>query len=271
METWRFLPYQRYSGAENMAIDEAVMHLHREGKVPPTVRFYGWNPATLSIGYFQKGRKEIRLDELERRGLGFVRRMTGGRAVLHDQELTYSVIISEDHPLMPKTVSESYRVISQGLLQGFRRLGLNAHLSPPVRTHKDHLSAACFDSPSDYELVIEGKKAAGSAQIRQRGVILQHGSILLDFDEETLFAILEFPSERVRERLKAAFCEKAVAINRLRTQPVTIDEVITAFYEGFQEGMNVKLEQGSLIDEEIELVHSLVRDRYGTEAWNLRR
>jgi lipoyl(octanoyl) transferase len=271
METWRFLPYQRYSGAENMAIDEAVMHLHREGKVPPTVRFYGWNPATLSIGYFQKGRKEIRLDELERRGLGFVRRMTGGRAVLHDQELTYSVIISEDHPLMPKTVSESYRVISQGLLQGFRRLGLNARLSPPVRTHKDHLSAACFDSPSDYELVIEGKKAAGSAQIRQRGVILQHGSILLDFDEETLFAVLEFPSERVRERLKAAFCEKAVAINRLRTQPVTIDEVITAFYEGFQEGMNVKLEQGSLIDEEIELVHSLVMERYGTEAWNLRR
>jgi lipoate-protein ligase A len=271
METWRFIPYETFSPAVNMAIDEAIMHLHSQGKVPPTLRFYGWNPATLSIGYFQKVQKEVDLNEVANRGLGFVRRITGGRAVLHDRELTYSVIVSEDHPRMPKTVSESYRVISQGLLEGFRLLGLQAYLSPPARGKMENLSAACFDSPSDYELVVAGKKVAGSAQTRQRGVILQHGSILLDVNEDLLFAVLKFPTERVRERLKASFREKAVAINRLLPVPVGLSETIHAFYEGFQKGMGIRLEKGSLTKEEWDLVRQLVAERYGTKEWNMRR
>jgi lipoyl(octanoyl) transferase len=271
MTTWRFLPYQAYSAAENMAIDQAVMELVSEKKVPPTLRFYGWRVPTLSIGYFQKAKKEVNLSYIKEKNLGFVRRMTGGRAVLHDKELTYSVIVPEEDPIMPKTVSESYRVISQGLLEGFKALGLDAYLSDPQKTKKEHMSAACFDSPSDYELVIDGKKVAGSAQTRQHGVVLQHGSILMDFDEDLLFTLLVFPSERVRQRLKEQFLQKAVAINRILSYPVSLDEVIQAFYEGFQKGIGVELQPGELTPEEKERVQARIRERYDSDDWNLRR
>ena len=121
--TWYFI----YSGPSrpsfNMALDEALLDWHSEGKMPPVIRFYEWSPATLSIGYFQRAEQEIDLEEIRAQGLGFVRRPTGGRAVLHDQELTYSVIVSESYPNMPQTVTEAYRVISEGLLIGFQKLG----------------------------------------------------------------------------------------------------------------------------------------------------
>ncbi|WP_124727181.1 lipoate--protein ligase family protein [Staphylospora marina] len=271
MQSWRFLPYRVHTPAENMAIDEAILHVHREGRVPPTVRFYGWNPATLSIGYFQRVDKEVVLERIRSRGLGFVRRMTGGRAVLHDKELTYSVVVSEDHPLMPPTVSESYRVISQALLEGYRLLGLKAELSLPESGRREAASAACFDSPSDYELVIEGRKAAGSAQTRQRGVILQHGSVLVDLDEDLLFDVLRFPNEQVKERLKRSFSEKAVAINQLRSPGASMEEVIKAFFEGFERGMGIRLEPGELTEEEREVADRLVREKYGTDDWNRKK
>ncbi len=124
--------------------------------------------------------------------LDFVRRPTGGRGVLHEHELTYSVIVSESYPNMPETVTEAYRVISGGLLEGFRNLGLDATFSVPESRRnkamdlKKPKSAVCFDAPSWYELVVEGKKVAGSAQTRQKGVILQHGAILLSLDEDKL-------------------------------------------------------------------------------------
>ncbi|MCK9910273.1 hypothetical protein MXD81_14100, partial [Microbacteriaceae bacterium K1510] len=114
MEQWRYILTEAMSPAMNMAVDEAILITHSEGKVPPTVRFYTWDPATLSIGYFQKSEKEIDLDAVRHNGLGFVRRPTGGRAVLHDKELTYSVIVSENHPQMPSSVTEAYKVISLG-------------------------------------------------------------------------------------------------------------------------------------------------------------
>ncbi|TCW41168.1 lipoate--protein ligase family protein [Laceyella sacchari] len=270
MDIWRFLPYEAHAPAMNMAIDEAILHLHREGKVPPTIRFYGWTQPTLSIGYFQKARKEIDFDTLQNKGFGFVRRMTGGRAVLHDQELTYSVIVEEAHPMMPKTVSESYRVISQGLLAGFKRLGLDASLAPP-KGRTGEMSSACFDSPSDYELVVSGRKIAGSAQTRQKGIILQHGSILLDMDVEALFEVLLFPSDRVREKLKQAFTDKAVAIRQLADREIGLEEVKQAFFEGFGEGMGIQLQTGELTNQEKELAQRLMTTRYANDDWNFMR
>ncbi|SDC87978.1 lipoate-protein ligase A [Melghirimyces thermohalophilus] len=275
-ETWRLLHTGWRSSAENMAIDEAILIAHSEGKTPPTIRFYGWDPATLSIGYFQKVDKELDMDRLRKRKLGFVRRPTGGRAVLHDQEVTYSVIVGEDYPGMPTSVTDSYRVISQGLLEGFRKLDLSAEMVPlETEEEKEKYasmgSAACFDSPSNYELVVEGRKVAGSAQTRQRGVILQHGSILLDMDVDLLFDVLRFPSERVKQRLKEGFFQKAVAINEVSTTPISVEQAVQAFTEGFAIGMDIHLEPGELTPYEETLAQDLVRTRYGTEAWNLKR
>ncbi|MFB9753266.1 biotin/lipoate A/B protein ligase family protein [Paenibacillus hodogayensis] len=280
-QVWRFIRSGAGTPADNMAIDEAMLIAHSEGKTPPTVRFYGWNPATLSIGYFQKAEDEIALDELERQGVGFVRRPTGGRAVLHDRELTYSMIVSEEYPDMPSTVNEAYRVLSEGLVHGFRHLGLRAEMvnlgssEEKAKYTSTAGSAACFDSPSWYELVVEGRKIAGSAQTRSRGVILQHGSILLEMDVEQLFSLLRFSNERVKERLKQSFHTKAVSIGDIcrgmGKGPVTYAEAEAAFHAGIGEGLNVRLVEGELTAYEKELAVSLAADKYGSDDWNLRR
>lgn len=275
-EIWRFIDSGFCSPSFNMALDEALLDWHSEGKIPPTIRFYGWNPATLSIGYFQKTDKEIDMDSVRNHGLGFVRRPTGGRGVLHEHELTYSVIVSEEHPNMPNTVTEAYRVISEGILKGFHHLGLDAYFAVP-RTEeeknglKNPRSSVCFDAPSWYELVVEGRKVAGSAQTRQKGVILQHGAILLELDEEKLFSLFKYPSERVKERMQKQFKNKAVAINNISKKPVTFGDAKIAFKKGFEEGLDIELKPYELSDGEIEYVSQLAKSRYETDEWNFKR
>jgi lipoyl(octanoyl) transferase len=275
-EVWRFIDSGNSSPSFNMALDEALLDWHSEGKIPPTIRFYGWNPATLSIGYFQKVEKEINLDAVKEHNLGFVRRPTGGRGVLHEHELTYSVIVSEEHPEMPKIVTEAYRVISEGILRGFLSLGLEAYFAVPKTLQerealKSPRSAVCFDAPSWYELVVEGRKVAGSAQTRQKGVILQHGSILLDLDEEKLFSLFKYPSVRVKDRMQKAFKEKAVAINEISSKRITIEEAKIAFKKGFEEGLNIELEPYTLSEEELDYIQKLAKTRYESDEWNYKR
>ena len=275
-ETWRFIDSGNGSPSFNMALDEALLEWNSQGKFPPVIRFYGWNPATLSIGYFQKVEKEIDMDIVKNLNLGFVRRPTGGRAVLHEHELTYSVIVSESHPEMPRTVTEAYRVISEGILKGFHNLGLDAYFAvPKTEADREALktphSAVCFDAPSWYELVVEGRKVAGSAQTRQKGVILQHGSILLDLDEDKLFSLFKYPNDRVKERMQKAFKNKAVAINEISARKVSIDEAKKAFKVGFEEGLNINLEPYQLTKEEIDYVMEIAKSRYENDEWNFMR
>lgn len=275
-EVWRFIDSGNGSPAFNMALDEALLDWHSEGKIPPVIRFYGWNPATLSIGYFQKVDKEIDLDAVKKHQLGFVRRPTGGRGVLHEHEITYSVIVSEGHPEMPRTVTEAYRVISEGILKGFHHLGLEAYFAVPKSAEerdalKSPRSAVCFDAPSWYELVVEGRKVAGSAQTRQKGVILQHGSILLDLDEDKLFSLFKYPNERVKERMKNTFKSKAVAINDISPRKITLEEAKEAFFKGFSEGLGIELEPYELTEQELAYVQRLAKDKYETDGWNYKR
>jgi lipoyl(octanoyl) transferase len=275
-EVWYFIDSGHGSPSFNMALDEALLDWHSDGKIPPVIRFYGWNPATLSIGYFQKVEKEIDLDAVKKLQLGFVRRPTGGRGVLHEHELTYSVIVSEEHPNMPKTVTEAYRVISEGILKGFQHLGLDAYFAEPKTLEerdalKNPRSAVCFDAPSWYELVVEGRKVAGSAQTRQKGVILQHGSILLDLDEEKLFSLFKYPNDRVKERMKKAFKSKAVAINDISSRKISLEEAKEAFYKGFREGLNIELQPYELTSEELDYVQKLAEERYANDDWNYKR
>ncbi|MGO4887125.1 biotin/lipoate A/B protein ligase family protein [Anaerobacillus sp. MEB173] len=275
-QKWYFIDSENCSPEYNMALDEALLNWHSQGKIPPTIRFYGWNPATLSIGYFQKVEKEINLEAVNKYNLGFVRRPTGGRGVLHDQELTYSVIVSEDYQGMPETVTEAYRVISEGLLEGFKLLGLDAYFAiPRSQEEKDALknprSAVCFDAPSWYELVVEGRKVAGSAQTRQKGVILQHGSIILDIDEDKLFDLFKYPNERVRERLQRNFKNKAVAINELREERITLNEAREAFKNGFEKGLKIELVPYQLSEAEEKEVQKIAMERYSNDEWTFRR
>jgi lipoate-protein ligase A len=252
-----------------MAVDEAMLIALAEGRVPPTLRFYGWNPAALSIGYFQKV-AEINREALEHAGYGFVRRPTGGRAVLHADELTYCLVIPEGHPLMPSSVLDAYRVICLGLLEGYRLLGVPAYLQEPVNTRadKERWSPACFDLPSSYELMVAGRKAAGSAQTRQRGVILQHGAILLDFDVESMVPLMAVTGDDKREQLRRTLSEHAVSLKEAAGRPVSWEEALQAFRLGFAKGLGVSLVEEALSAYEEQIAVRLMEEKYGNDHWN---
>lgn len=273
---WLFINSGKCSASYNMALDEALLEWHSKGEIGPVLRFYEWEPATLSIGYFQRVHKEIDLDAVREHGLGFVRRPTGGRGVLHEHELTYSVIVTEEYPDMPETVTEAYRVISGGLLEGFKNLGLQAEFSIPVTSEqndglKKPKSAVCFDAPSWYELVVEGKKVAGSAQTRQKGVILQHGAILLGLDEEKLVSLFKFDTEESKERMMKSLPEKAVAINRLTDRDISMEECVDAFSRGFEKALSIHLKPFELTAEQELFVKDIERKKYANDEWTYRK
>ncbi|RXK19344.1 biotin/lipoate A/B protein ligase family protein [Macrococcus sp. DPC7161] len=275
MEEWLFLNTKKHDPYFNMALDEALLNLVSENKLKPIIRFYGWSPKTLSVGYFQKLNKEIDLEKVKQGGYGLVRRATGGRGVLHDHELTYSVIVPEDHPEMPKTVTEAYRVISMGLLEGFKSLGFDAYFALPKTEEqraklKDPRSSVCFDAPSWYELVVEGRKIAGSAQTRQKGVILQHGSILQSIDVDELFDLFIYKNERLKEKMKKAFFEKAVSIQDLTDEVITIEMMEKAFFDGFEKGLQIKLKEIELTDEILDETNRLI-EKYKSDEWTFRK
>lgn len=266
METWRYIPYEVHSGAENMAIDEALLRTMAHTLEPqPVLRFYGWNPATLSLGYAQSYYKEV--DEIACRaeGIDIVRRPTGGRAVFHEYELTYSVIAPENNLNVMGTVIQSYMRISQALLKGFRTLGVDAEMVASERKPQDR-SAMCFESPSWYELVVDGRKLVGSAQVRKEGVLLQHGSILLHSNAERLFRLLKFPSEGVRQRLLTGFKDKACALDEVWTQPIGIEELEQKICLGFRDIMGIRLLRSQLSRQEESLLEQMLT-KHRSEAW----
>ena len=270
-ETWNFINTGSHDPYYNMAMDEALLNFVSRGEIDPVVRFYTWNPATLSVGYFQRLKKEIDIDKVKEKGFGLVRRQTGGRGVLHDKEFTYSVIVPESHPNMPSTITEAYRVISEGLLEGLKLLGFDAYFAiPRSKEEREKLkqprSAVCFDAPSWYELVVEGRKIAGSAQTRQKGVILQHGSLLQDVDVDELFAMFIFKNDRLKEKMKKAFVDKAVAINDISDRHISIEEMEKAFEEGFKKGLNIEFKPLSLTENQLAEV-KVLEEKYRSEEW----
>ncbi|WP_080876239.1 lipoate--protein ligase family protein [Oceanobacillus timonensis] len=267
-ETWYFLDTGKQTPAYNMAVDECLLQWHSEGKIPPVLRFYEWVPAGLSVGYFQKTKNRIDLQAVEKHGFHLVRRLTGGRAVLHDKELTYSVIISEQHPWMPKSVKDVYLILSKGLLEGYRNLGIAADFAVPEEKLAPSQSAVCFEEPSWYELVIDNKKAAGSAQTRKQGVILQHGSIPLSVDKDTLYDLFIYRNEKVKQRARAAFDDKAISIDEAAGREVSLEETKTALKAGFQTGLDIELKTFTLSEEQEQEIHELMYSKYVTDEWN---
>lgn len=271
---WRVVDSGILSAAENMAIDEAVLLAHAGGSVPPTLRFYGWRPAAVSLGYFQQAAREIDFAACRDRGIDVVRRLTGGRAVLHDAELTYSIIVKEDHPLVPPTITASYRFFSGGLLAGLKRLGLEAQINIPRAAYgarsKSAVSAACFDAPAHYEITVAGRKLAGSAQVRKSGVILQHGSVLLQFSPADVAAVLRMSDEK-RAGLAAVLAAKAISLTEALGREVGWQEAATAMAAAFGPALGVDFAAGGLTTGEMAASRRLATEKYGDDSWNLLR
>lgn len=272
---WRVVNSGINHAANNMAVDEAILRAHVSGETPPTIRFYGWRPAAMSIGYFQKAADDVDIDKCRTEGVDIVRRLTGGRAVLHDAELTYSVVVRENYPLIPATITASYRYFSEGLLAGLNKLGIDASMSIPRaaygQTKRRHASAACFDAPSHYEITAQGRKLAGSAQVRKDGVILQHGSILLTFNPVQVAALLNLPSHEKQNVVAEMLAKRAVSIKEILGREITWDSACQAMIEAFGPALGIEWEPGQLSEKEQAVASELVDTKYGSDSWNLLR
>jgi lipoate-protein ligase A len=260
---WRLLVTEPLDGPTNMAVDEALLRSRIQGSGAPTVRFYGWQPATVSLGYAQPLEETVDRARCDALGIRLVRRPTGGSAILHElpeREVTYSVVARGGDFPGADDVLDTYRMIGRGLAAGLGRLGVTAELAPLVRGRRDPaaLPAFCFRRTGAYEIAVGGRKLVGSAQRRQRGAFLQHGSVVLDADPTRIRAV--FPHEP--EPTTGMTTLAAV----LGSRP-GFDTVRASLATGLAEVFGVPLEPASLSPDERALVETLVADKYGTEAW----
>lgn len=272
-QPWRFIDITVANGFENMAIDEAIYISCQRKTSPPTLRLYGWSPPAVSLGYFQKLESSVDVFECRKHGIDVVRRLSGGRAVLHDQELTYSVI-APDHayPFSPK-VLETYMTIGSCLLNVLEGLGLKAQWVALRDKHRNALvsrdqTASCFSAPSWYEITVDGKKICGSAQKRGSGVFLQHGSILIDHDTKLLAALLV--SKKSKEAFAREIDATTTSLNRHVATPADTHDLGRRVLSSFRNTLGITFKSGSLTEDELHLKDLLLREKYQTADWNCR-
>lgn len=265
---WRLIPYAINEPAYNMAIDESIFQCYLEGLVPPTLRFYGWDPPTLSLGYFQDLMGEVNLVNLAAGGFGLVRRPTGGRAVLHHYELTYSVVAGVKDGL-PNNLTESYFYISQAFVAAFQHFGVTAELHQKT-TSQELTTGACFESPSWYELKVDRRKMVGSAQLRRNGSFLQHGSILLDFSAADLASILQLPEGLTLNRFTERLQRKVISFRDLGLiiDPILLASAIT---DSFRNLYQLEFIEQPLLEIEQRMAQELIIGKYANQDWTYTR
>lgn len=273
--TWRFIQTGRRSAAENLAIDEAILQSYCAGKTPPTLRFYSWQPAAVSLGYSQHAKQTVNWDFCRRQGFDVVRRLTGGLAVLHDDEWAYSLVIGEKEPSVPATITGSYRYLNQALLAGLRHFGVDAQLSMPQAAYSQKkptlVSTVGFDSTLGYEITYRGRKLLGSAQVRKHGAILQHGSLLLSFSPEKVTAAFSDESPQQRVAKAQALSQRTTSLWTIMHQTILWRELCHVMRQGFTETLAIELVFGELTAEELVLSRTLTEQKYRQTAWTLKR
>ncbi len=273
----RYIDTGARTAAWNMAVDELLLEacrVHLSSGTPPenaplTLRVYGWSPPALTLGRNQKAERDVFVDRLPEEGMDLCRRLTGGRAVLHDREITYSVTGPE--ALLGDSIEESYRRISAGLAGGLRRLGAPVTFAPPSgRAYASQ--ASCFATTSVWELSIAGRKVAGSAQCREGGAVLQHGSILLHSPEARLAWLLRGRKAGVNGAHPGPDApDHAIGLCEVLGREVTFGEAAQALREGMAEALDTAFQDEPLGKEERGRAEELARERYGNPAWTLAR
>jgi lipoate-protein ligase A len=278
----RWIPYAPHKPAWNMAVDEAILEARLREIVPPTLRFYGWAPPAVSLGYAQRLSTAV-LSEIRKRGLDVVRRPTGGRAVLHEGELTYSFVGSSsdsassnrtsanhaeavetgpfkiDAQNLSGSVSVSYLQICQGLLRGFKNLDIAAEIG---RGHGGYTRFEdCFQTTTNADLQINGLKAVGSAQLRRKSAVLQHGSILLQQSQDLMPSLVDQAASMAVGKCGVEQRDSSTKRHANLFDLVEIRDVETveaAFVRGFNEAFEAEFERCELTEFETELAASLL-------------
>jgi len=249
-EQWRLLHTENNSAYRNMAIDWAVLKASSEDRVSPTVRFYTWKPSAISIGYFQSLEEEVDLEMCKQHGVDYVRRITGGGAVFHEDELTYSIVIPEKHAQISKNIMESYGRICGALIKGLKHLDIESKYAPIN------------------DIIANGKKISGNAQTRKSKTVLQHGTVLMNVDVDKMFSVLKVPNEKIRDKLISDVKQRVTSIKHLLGGSVAFNEVASVMKKGFEEEFDIELVDGNLTNEELEDTKRFEEEYFSSRDWN---
>jgi lipoate-protein ligase A len=261
MKEWKLLIEPKpLRGSLNMAVDEFLFQSLTDEPLT-FIRFYQWERPTASMGRTQKIEKVIDLDFCQKNGIDVVRRITGGKLVLHHQEITYSVCSSNDETFS-KTLAGSYKRISQALMAGLEKMGIepsSADQAPPFYAKSD---LPCFSHPAQDEIEVNGKKIIGSAQKRTGTKFLQHGSIPLAHDEDLLKAV---------SLLKEGPAEiRMTSLSGVLGRTVDFGWAVEQLVEGFEEFFGVRFGPLKFTSEGREKILEIQRQKYGNDDWTLR-
>jgi len=268
--TWRIIEHPPSKGAWNMAVDQAILESVYTGESQPTLRLYAWQPACLSLGHAQPF-AEVNTQTIAAKGWDVVRRPTGGRAILHVDELTYAVIAPETEPRVAGGVLTSYLRLSRALLKALVILGLNPEANEKHPDEdKKRINPVCFEIPSNYEITVNGKKLIGSAQARRKEGILQHGALPLYGDLTRIITALEFNNEEERAKAESRLLAHATTVERELGQVVSWQQASEALKLAFQSVLNLELVPGALSEEEKRRAMILVEEKYAHSSWTER-
>jgi lipoate-protein ligase A len=248
---FRLLETGHRNGYYNMGLDEALLESAADGALP-CLRLYGWQPAAVSIGYFQGLLEEVNLESCKKHGVDVVRRISGGGAVFHQEELTYSIIMGEDHPLAEQDINQSYVRLCAAIVAGLRLMGINARFAPIN------------------DIIVGDRKISGNAQTRRRGCILQHGTILLDNNVNLMFDLLRVSSEKMRGRLIEDVKSRVTSI---KAQGVTVSfaEASAFLAEGFRCQLDLSFIPGGPTAAEEARAGMLAAEKFGARDWLYKR
>ena len=268
---WRLIKSQASSAAYNMALDEALLSATSQKKSLPTLRLYSWQVPSLSLGYAQPA-ADVDQAELAKRGWQLVRRPTGGKAILHTDELTYSITAPLDDPLVAGSLLESYQRISRALQTALNLLETNTHADniPDLPFEPSKKEPVCFQTPSNYEITWNGKKLIGSAQARKLGGVLQHGSLPLYGDLSRITQVLSYPSQIEREFAAKKTLSQATTLEIAAGRIISWEQAAEAVIQSFSTVFGLSFIPGQPSQDELIMADELVQTKYGSDSWNLR-
>lgn len=260
MAVWRWIETGPARGAFHMAADRALLENVSKNSFP-TMRVYSWKPACISLGCNQSD-ESLDFEFCRKRGIEAVRRFTGGRAVLHDRELTYSIVFPEGTPFFLHGLSEIYNLINRGLLRGIQQLGVPAMLEKrtlDIRNHyRSKLSTICFSAAAKYEITVQGKKLVGSAQRRTAAGVLQHGSIPLRRGELDLIDCLKGVSPEEKKEMHRVLEGKSITLQDALGRTVSFREAASAIRQGMSEALHIQFRKDRLTELESKRSHELM-------------
>lgn len=268
---WRLILSKPLSGAENMALDEAILEAVGAGDSAPTLRLYAWDPPCLSLGFSQTF-VDVDKKLLFEQGWDVVRRPTGGRAILHTDELTYSILAPADHPHLQGGVLSSYQYLSTGLIKGLELMGVKTEVQPshhPSEAEKLD-DPVCFVVPSAYEITHGGKKLLGSAQTRRKNSILQHGTLPLTGDLARICEVLVYVDEPARQQAARQVLERATTVEHASASKLNWDEAAQAMVDGLTSALGIEFTAEPATATELRRAKVLTAERYQNPAWTER-